>query len=71
MAGEIARDIRNQYTIAYSPAVQALDGSYRQIKVTVDAPGKPTVRTRSGYYATEGKAALTVSPNGIFTASAR
>jgi VWFA-related protein len=52
LAVEIAHDIRNQYTIAYSPNIQALDGSYRQIKVTVDAPGKPTVRTRSGYYAT-------------------
>lgn len=52
LAVEIARDIRNQYTIAYTPAVQQLDGSYRQIKVTVDAPGKPTVRTRTGYYAT-------------------
>jgi VWFA-related protein len=49
---EIARDIRSQYTIAYSPAIQQLDGSYRQIKVTVKAPGKPVVRTRSGYYAT-------------------
>ncbi len=49
---EIAHDIRNQYTIAYSPTIQQLDGSYRQIKVTVEAPGKPTVRTRSGYYAT-------------------
>ena len=52
LAGEVARDIRNQYTIAYTPTVQALDGSYRQIKVTVTAPGKPVVRTRSGYYAT-------------------
>lgn len=52
LAVEIARDIRSQYTIAYSPAIQELDGSYRQIKVTVDAPGKPVVRTRSGYYAT-------------------
>jgi Ca-activated chloride channel homolog len=60
LVSEVARDIRNQYTIAYSPSVQAWDGSYRQIKVTVDAPGKPTVRTRSGYYATanEGKASL-------------
>lgn len=49
---EIARDIRNQYTIAYRPNLQELDGSYRQIKVVVDAPGKPVVRTRSGYYAT-------------------
>lgn len=52
LAVEVARDIRSQYTIAYSPSVQALDGSYREIKVTVDAPGKPVVRTRSGYYAT-------------------
>jgi Ca-activated chloride channel homolog len=52
LAVEIAHDIRNQYTIAYSPNIQALDGSYRQIKVTVEGPGKPVVRTRSGYYAT-------------------
>ena len=52
LAVEIAHDIRNQYTIAYTPSIQELDGSYRQIKVTVDAPGKPVVRTRSGYYAT-------------------
>ncbi len=52
LAVEIARDLRNQYTIAYEPQLQALDGSYRQIKVTVEGSGKPTVRTRSGYYAT-------------------
>jgi len=52
LASEIAQDIRNQYTITYTPAIQELDGSYRQIKVVVDAPGKPSVRTRSGYYAT-------------------
>jgi Ca-activated chloride channel family protein len=52
MAVEVAHDIRSQYTIAYTPSIQALDGSYRQIKVTVEAPGKPVVRTRSGYYAT-------------------
>ena len=52
LAVEIAHDIRNQYTIAYSPANQSFDGSYRQIRVLCDGPGKPTVRTRSGYYAT-------------------
>jgi Ca-activated chloride channel family protein len=52
LAVEVAHDIRNQYTIAYTPSIQALDGSYRQIRVTVDAPGKPVVRTRTGYYAT-------------------
>jgi Ca-activated chloride channel homolog len=62
---QIAHDIRNQYTIAYSPNIQALDGSYRQIKVTVDAPGKPVVRTRSGYYATpstEGSKRASAAP---------
>jgi Ca-activated chloride channel homolog len=52
LALEVAKDIRSQYTIAYSPSLQDLDGSYRQIKVVCSAPGKPTVRTRSGYYAT-------------------
>jgi hypothetical protein len=52
LAVEVAHDIRRQYTIYYTPAIQALDGSYRQIKVTVEGPGKPMVRTRSGYYAT-------------------
>jgi len=57
LAVEVAHDIRSQYTIAYTPSIQAYDGSYRQIKVTVDAPGKPVVRTRSGYYATPDAAA--------------
>jgi Ca-activated chloride channel homolog len=52
IAQEVAQEIRNQYTIAYSPTVQNLDGSFRQIKVTVNGPGHPVVRTRTGYYAT-------------------
>src|SRR5215469_5544685 len=52
IAHQVAHDIRNQYTIAYTPSNQAMDGTYRQIKVSVKAPGSPTVRTRSGYYAT-------------------
>ena len=52
IAHEVARDIRNQYTIAYSPTVPEMDGSFRQIKVTVNSPGHPQVRTRTGYYAT-------------------
>ena len=50
LALQIASDIRSQYTLAYSPPNPG-DGSYRQIKVEVDAPGHPLVRTRSGYYA--------------------
>ena len=52
IAHQVARDIRNQYTIVYTPANPTMDGTFRQIKVTVKAPGNPTVRTRSGYYAT-------------------
>jgi len=52
IAHQVARDIRSQYTIQYTPSNTAMDGTYRQIKVTVNAPGKPSVRTRSGYYAT-------------------
>jgi VWFA-related protein len=57
IAHQVARDIRNQYTIAYSPTNEAMDGTYRQIKITVTAQGKPTVRTRSGYYATPDQGA--------------
>ncbi|HTP34295.1 MAG TPA: VWA domain-containing protein [Candidatus Acidoferrales bacterium] len=56
IAHQVAHDIRNQYTIVYSPSNTAMDGTFRQIKITVKAPGNPTVRTRSGYYATPDQA---------------
>ena len=52
VALEIARQIRNQYTIAYAPLNQALDGTYRAIRVTVSGAGPLSVRTRAGYRAT-------------------
>jgi VWFA-related protein len=64
IAEEIARDIRSQYTIAYTPTAPD-DGSYRQIKVTVDGPGKPVVRTRSGYYATPEVRAKSATAGGL------
>jgi len=57
IAHQVAHDIRNQYTIQYTPSNTAMDGSYRQIKIAVKAPGNPTVRTRSGYYATADRSA--------------
>jgi VWFA-related protein len=57
IASQVAHDIRNQYTLAYTPLNQAMDGSFRQIKVTVKAAGNPTVRARSGYYATPDQGA--------------
>jgi len=56
IAHQVAHDIRNQYTIGYSPSNTAMDGTFRQIKIAVKAPGNPTVRSRSGYYATPDQA---------------
>jgi len=61
IAVKVAHDIRNQYTIQYSPTNMAMDGTYRVIKVAVNASGKPTARTRSGYYATPDQAASAAS----------
>ncbi len=55
IAHQVAHDIRDQYTIAYIPTNATLDGSFRQIKVVVKAPGNPVARTRSGYYATKDR----------------
>jgi Ca-activated chloride channel homolog len=56
MVLDLARQIRRQYTIGYTPVDQRLDGSYRSIRVTARAAApdraKLTVRTRPGYRAT-------------------
>jgi Ca-activated chloride channel homolog len=61
IAHQVARDIRNQYILAYSPTNQTLDGSFRQLRVVVNGPNKPAVRTRSGYYATPESARTTAA----------
>jgi VWFA-related protein len=53
---DIARQIRNQYTLAYAPLNQALDGSYRTIRVRIAARERLSVRTRAGYYAAPARA---------------
>jgi VWFA-related protein len=49
----IARDIRNQYTIAYVPTNRKRDGTYRviQVKASARGYGRLSVRTRTGYFA--------------------
>jgi hypothetical protein len=56
----VARDLRSQYTIEYTPTNPAMDGTFRKIRVAVKAPGSPTARTRTGYYATPDQSAASV-----------
>jgi VWFA-related protein len=48
----IAHDLREQYTIGFTPG-EANGNTFRKIRVEVNAPGrgKLEVRTRSGYFA--------------------
>jgi len=59
---EIAHQIRNQYTIVYSPLNENLDGSFRKIKVELSGQYRgATVRAKNGYYATPEIPKTTVS----------
>jgi len=50
---QIAHEIRNQYTIVYSPLNENLDGSFRRIKVELTGQYKGAIiRAKNGYYAT-------------------
>lgn len=55
----IARDIRSQYTLVYTPTNRKKDGTYRAVQVKAIAPGRGavSVRTRPGYYAPSTQAA--------------
>jgi VWFA-related protein len=52
IAGEVAHDIRNQYTIGYHSTRPASEGGYRTVKLEARAKGygKLIVRTRPGYF---------------------
>jgi VWFA-related protein len=45
----IEEDLRNQYSIGYTPSRPDLDGKYRKLKLTTMQKGL-VVRTRDGYY---------------------
>ena len=54
---KIAHDIRNHYTLGYTPSNAKLDGSWRAVTVRVNPPktvSKVTVRAKEGYYAPKG-----------------
>jgi Ca-activated chloride channel homolog len=58
---QVAREIRNQYSIGYYPSNAAKDGTFRAVQLKVIPPngrGKLSVRTRTGYYAPTSSASL-------------
>jgi len=51
---QVARDIRNQYTLGYYPTNTKKDGTFRTVAVDIVPPrgkGKLIARTRNGYFA--------------------
>ena len=53
IVGEIAHDLRNQYSIGYISSNTARDGTYRRVKITLDKEKSADihVRYRRGYFA--------------------
>jgi Ca-activated chloride channel homolog len=65
IATEVARDIREQYTIGYHSTKPAAQGGFRSVHVEAHAKGygKLIVRTRTGYYPNLKKAQVS-APRG-------
>lgn len=57
IAQEVARDIRNQYTVGYHSSKSANIAGYRTVRVEAYSPNhrKLIVRTRKGYYRGPGQ----------------
>ena len=62
IAEQVARDIRNQYTIGYHSTKPSSLGGYRTVHVEARAQKhrKLLVRTRTGYYSNQGQSQLPV-----------
>ncbi len=56
IVSEIANELRNQYSIGYISSNTARDGSYRRVKIVLDAAdaAKDHIRYRRGYFAPKG-----------------
>jgi VWFA-related protein len=58
ICNRIAHDLRNHYTLGYSPTNRKLDGTWREVEVKVNPPKSvsriSSVRTKPGYYAPSG-----------------
>jgi len=66
ISAQIARDLREQYTLGFAPEKADNARAFRKIEVKVTAPGhgRIRVRTRSGYFAAEEKSLPTQTAKG-------
>ncbi|HLJ90747.1 MAG TPA: VWA domain-containing protein [Candidatus Angelobacter sp.] len=48
---QISRELRNQYSVGYSPENAVNDGKFRKIEVKSKGPRKVQIQARKGYYA--------------------
>ncbi|HMD39783.1 MAG TPA: VWA domain-containing protein [Candidatus Acidoferrum sp.] len=66
ITNQIARDLREQYTIGFAPQKQGSAASFRKIQVKVSATGqgKLNVRSRPGYFAPDEKKVSAQSGKG-------
>jgi len=66
ITAEVARDIRNQYTIGYRSTKPMSEPGFRRVEVTAEAKGlgKLTVRTRTGYFPVTPAAKQVAETNG-------
>ena len=64
ICSQIAKDVRNQYTLAYSSAKASADSGFHEIKVTaIDARGRRLrVRSRTGFYGVKTATATETEP---------
>jgi VWFA-related protein len=64
IAAEVARDIRNQYTLGYHSTKPTTEPGFRHVSVTAKAKGMGTlnVRTRTGYFPVARVAKHTAQP---------
>jgi len=65
IAGEIVRDLRTQYVLAYNPTNKLRDGSFRAIKVAVEdasSRDKRIALTRNGRIAPKGESGIRKPP---------
>jgi VWFA-related protein len=64
IAAEVARDIRNQYTLGYHSTKPTTEPGFRRVQVTAEGKGhgRLIVRTRTGYFPVARLSSHTVAP---------